>query len=164
MAAPKSAVAATISVPGEATRRASRAAVSVTNGVVLALRTRMRMRLSLGAPASAAFLVRSEHGSEIETLAGRCRVLEAQPAFHMQEMFPRYGDRPRHIACAQRLDDRAVLVHRTDRSGRGLIDRDHDGGAAQQVAQEARQLWVGERIDQMDVERAGEPHRGGAIV
>ena len=46
IAAPKSAVAVTISVPGEATRRASAAAVCVTKSVVLALRTRMRMTLS----------------------------------------------------------------------------------------------------------------------
>ena len=47
MAAPKSAVTGTISVPGEATRRASAAAVSVTKSVVLAFRTRMRMMLLL---------------------------------------------------------------------------------------------------------------------
>src|ERR1044072_3240841 len=46
IAAPKSAVAVTISVPGEATRRASAAAVCVTKSVVLALRTRMRIALS----------------------------------------------------------------------------------------------------------------------
>src|SRR6185436_7927963 len=47
IAAPKSAVTGTISVPGEATRRASAAAVSVTKAVVLAFRTRMRMMLLL---------------------------------------------------------------------------------------------------------------------
>src|SRR5258707_9990818 len=43
IAAPKSAVTEMISVPGEATRLPSAAAVSVTNAVVLALRTRMRI-------------------------------------------------------------------------------------------------------------------------
>ena len=82
----------------------------------------------------------------------------------MQEMLARHRDRTRHVAGAQRLDDGAVLVDAADRMRGGLVDRDHHRGAAEQIAQEARQIRIAERVDQQNVKRAGQPHRGGAVA
>src|SRR4051794_25109370 len=88
----------------------------------------------------AAVTIRAASKNRRQIRGRRGFFLEAKPAFDMEEVLTRNVDRARDIARAQRRQDRAMLVDGADRLRGRFVDRDHDRRAAEQVAQEARQV------------------------